>query len=121
MSSFAMRIKRERQKRGWTQVEFANRLNLSKQTINNWESGRRTPDPSTVVAISELLDVSTDYLLGKKNNTPLTQEHLTTINDAVNTHLGEDISIMFKDINDWDEEKIKKLKTFIELIDEGKI
>ena len=70
--------------------------------------------------LSNVFNVSVDYLTGNDTLTSQ-QEHLTTINDAVNTHLGEDISIMFKDINEWDEEKIKKLKTFIELIDEGKI
>ena len=120
MSNLNIRIKKERQRHGWTQVEFANKLGLTKQTINNWENERRTPDPNTVVAIAELFGVTTDYLLGKEQ-TPLTQEHLTDTYDHIKKELGEDVSVMFKNINNWDEEKIKKLKTFVELIDEGKI
>ncbi len=120
MGNLNARIKKERQRHGWTQVEFANKLGLSKQTINNWENERRTPDPNTVVAIAELFGVSTDYLLGKET-TPLTQEHLTNTYNTISREFGEDVSIMFKDIRNWDEEKIKKLKTFYDLINEDKI
>lgn len=120
MSNLNVRIKKERQRHGWTQVEFANKLGLTKQTINNWENERRTPDPNTIVAIAELFGVTTDYLLGTKA-VPLDQEHLTTISNTITKELGDDVSIMFRNINEWDEEKIKKLKTFYDLIDENKI
>ncbi|EFF65093.1 helix-turn-helix domain-containing protein [Turicibacter sanguinis] len=115
------RLKQLRNSAGLTQKELANKMNISSSAVSMYEADRRDPDTETLVKFSKVFNVTTDYLLGETSNKPLTQEHLTTINDAVNTHLGEDISIMFKDINNWDEEKIKKLKTFIELIDEGKI
>lgn len=113
-------LKKERHRMGYTQKQLAQLLNVSQQTVGSWEVGRTEPDAKTLTKLSNVFNVSVDYLTGNDTLTSQ-QEHLTTINDAVNTHLGEDISIMFKDINDWDEEKIKKLKTFIELIDEGKI
>ncbi|MDB8564557.1 helix-turn-helix domain-containing protein [Turicibacter sanguinis] len=114
------RLKSLRRGANLTQKQLADKLNISPSTIAMYEGGKRDPDTDTLKKLSNVLSVSVDYLTG--NDSPKTKkEHLTTINDAVNTHLGEDISIMFKDITDWDEEKIKKLKTFIELIDEGKI
>ncbi|MCU7192404.1 helix-turn-helix domain-containing protein [Turicibacter sanguinis] len=113
------RLKSLRQQRGLLQKQVATQLGITESGYGFYEQGKRTPDSEMLKKIAAIYDVSADYLLGIDK--PLTQEHLTTINDAINTHLGEDISIMFKDINNWDEEKIKKLKTFIELIDEGKI
>ena len=114
------RLKSLRQQRGLLQKQVATQLGITESGYGFYEQGKRKPDSEMLKKIAAIYGVSADYLLGI-DKPPLTQEHLTTINDAVNTHLGEDISIMFKDINDWDEEKIKKLKTFIELIDEGKI
>ena len=48
MSGIGSKIRVERNKHGWTQVELANKMNLSKQTINNWEHGRRIPDIETL-------------------------------------------------------------------------
>ena len=112
-------LKSLRQEKGLLQKQVATELGITESGYGFYEQGKRTPDSEMLKKIASVFNVSADYLLGI--NKPLTQEHLTTINSSVNTHLGEDISIMFKDITDWDEEKIKKLKTFIELIDEGKI
>lgn len=120
MSILNVRIKKERQRHGWTQVEFANKLGLSKQTINNWENERRTPDPNTVVAIAELFGVTTDYLLGK-DSTPSHQAPLTNTVDQIKDELGEDVSVMFEDINQWDKEKVQKLKNLYELVKSGKL
>lgn len=120
METLNSRIRKERQKIGWTQVEFANKLGLSKQTINNWENERRTPDPNTVVAIADLFGVTTDYLLGKKTKAT-TQEHVSNVHNFIKSEIGDDVSIMFKDINEWDEEKLRKLKTFYEMIKDEKI
>lgn len=115
------RLKQLRNSAGLTQKELANKMNISPSAVSMYEAGRRDPDTETLVKFSKFFNVTTDYLLGETSNIPLTQEHLTTINDAVNTHLGEDISIMFKDIREWDESKIKKLRTFYEMIKDDKI
>lgn len=49
-------IVREREKHGWTQAELARRANTSRQTINGYESRRRTdPDETILVNISRAL------------------------------------------------------------------
>lgn len=64
------KFKEERLKKGLNQVEFAKIFNVTKQTVSNWESGKRKPDNDTIVKIANFFDVTTDYLLGndsKKN------------------------------------------------------
>ena len=49
---------------GWSQVELAKRLGLSKQTISNWENDNIQPSIEMLMRLSKVFGVSTDYLLG---------------------------------------------------------
>lgn len=64
LQNYGERIRVERIKLGMTQEEFANKLHLSKQQINNYELTRRQPDYKTLLEICKFLNVSTDYILG---------------------------------------------------------
>ena len=59
-------IRQLRQKKGISQEELANRLNVSRQTISKWEVGESTPDMENLVAISELFEISLDELVLNK-------------------------------------------------------
>lgn len=48
---------------GWSQDELAEKLNVSRQSISKWESGKALPDSDKLVALSELFNVTTDFLL----------------------------------------------------------
>ncbi|MBR5827103.1 MAG: helix-turn-helix transcriptional regulator [Clostridia bacterium] len=52
---------------GWSQVQLAERLNISKQTVSNWENDNIQPSIEMLVRLSKLFHVSTDYLLGLEN------------------------------------------------------
>ena len=62
-----MRINELRTALGWSQVELARRLDVSKQTISNWENENIQPSIEMLVRLSRLFKVSTDYLLGFEN------------------------------------------------------
>ena len=49
---------------GWNQVQLAEKLNISKQTVSNWENENILPSIEMLIRISRLFHVSTDYLLG---------------------------------------------------------
>ena len=49
---------------GWSQVELAKRLNVSKQTVSNWENDNIQPSIEMLVRLSKIFNVATDYLLG---------------------------------------------------------
>ena len=59
------RIKQERINRGLTQLELGQMLGVSKVSICGYESGTRTPTMNMFLKLSDALDVSVDYLLGK--------------------------------------------------------
>lgn len=52
-----------RKSNGWSQEEFAEKMNVSRQTISRWENGTALPDAQNVLHISKLFNITTDYLL----------------------------------------------------------
>ena len=58
------RLKALRAKRNISQYTLAEKLNLSRGLIGNYEQGRREPDYSTLMLIADFFDVSVDYILG---------------------------------------------------------
>jgi len=63
------RIRKVRERYGMSQAELARRIGISKNSMNLIEASK-TPDPaaSKVRAIADVLRVSTDYLLGRKDD-----------------------------------------------------
>ena len=62
------RIAALRRSRGMSQSQLAQELGVSPSAIGMYEQGRREPSAATVVALSNLFQVSTDYLLTGKPN-----------------------------------------------------
>ncbi|MBQ8311152.1 MAG: helix-turn-helix transcriptional regulator [Clostridia bacterium] len=52
-----------RKKKGWSQEELAEQLDVSRQSVSKWEGNLSNPDLDKIIAMSELFGVSTDYLL----------------------------------------------------------
>lgn len=52
-----------RKKRGWSQEDLAERMQVSRQSVSKWESSASLPDIDKVVMLSRIFGVSTDYLL----------------------------------------------------------
>lgn len=51
-----------------TQMELADRLNISFQAVSNWERGNSMPDISKLPELAELFGISIDELLGKNQS-----------------------------------------------------
>lgn len=49
---------------GKTQVEIANAINVSKQCVNDYKTGKSVPSIETLYLLCMFLEVSADYLLG---------------------------------------------------------
>ena len=64
MEIFSKRLKELRIAAGYTQQQMADMLNIRQQSYTRYENNVGEPNLSTVVAISKIFDVSSDYLLG---------------------------------------------------------
>ena len=66
------RLRFLRNEKGESLEKIAKFLNVTIQTISNYETEKRDMNPDTILKLSEYFGVSTDYLLGKsdaRNNT----------------------------------------------------
>ena len=61
---FADKIKRLREQTGLTQSELARKLDLTRSSVNGWEMGLAIPCTQIIIELSNVFNVSTDYLLG---------------------------------------------------------
>lgn len=52
-----------RKQKGWSQEELANQMQVSRQSISKWESSLSAPELEKIVKLSQIFQVSTDYLL----------------------------------------------------------
>lgn len=60
---FSKILKEKRKELGLTQQDVADKLNVTRQTISNWEVGKSYPDIPTLIEISNFYNLSLDYLL----------------------------------------------------------
>ena len=66
-----------RKANGWSQEDFAEKMEISRQAISRWENGTALPDAQNILRISKLFNVTTDYLLNDdyegETDTPLAE------------------------------------------------
>jgi len=60
---FGEKLKMERNKKGWTQDELAEKLFVSRQSVSKWENGQNYPSIEIIIKISDLLGLTIDELL----------------------------------------------------------
>ena len=55
-----------RKAKGFSQEYMAEQINVSRQTISNWELGETSPNPEQLLLLSKILETSVDNLLGNE-------------------------------------------------------
>ncbi|MGN1399556.1 MAG: DUF3955 domain-containing protein [Erysipelotrichaceae bacterium] len=63
--NFGEEIKKIREANGLTQQQFADKLNVTRQAISNWENNKNLPDIEMLISIADKFDLSLDQLLMK--------------------------------------------------------
>ena len=72
-------IRELRNIRGISQIQLANKLGVTKQSVSNWENDNILPSIEMLVKIANFFEVSTDYLLGLDKKRTLDVQNLTEI------------------------------------------
>lgn len=62
---FKDRLKELRNSNGLLQTQLAEKINVSKYHIYNWEKGRSEPGLQDLINLAVVLDTTIDYLVGK--------------------------------------------------------
>ena len=72
-----------RKQKGLTQMDLAQKLNVSRQAISRWEVGVAVPSTDNLKVLGELYGVPVDYLLNDD-----TTEAIQSIREAEENHEG---------------------------------
>ena len=62
--NYSERIKELRQNKCLSQMQLANKLNISQSAIATWELGKTEPTASALISLSKFFGETTDYILG---------------------------------------------------------
>ena len=105
--NISQKILLQRKKKGISQEDLANALNVSRQAVSKWESSQSVPDMDKIVALSSYFNITTDYLLN---------DEIETIDGADNySSKNVDMQMLNKELSENDFQNIryeaeKKLK-----------
>lgn len=56
------RLSQYREAKGYSQIEIAEKMSVTQQSVSSWEIGRTIPKPYQMKQLSEMLEVSVDEL-----------------------------------------------------------
>ncbi len=79
MQNIGQKICKARKEANMTQMELADKLNISFQAVSNWEKGQSSPDISKLPELCSILNISIDELLG----------HNKIVENIINENLNE--------------------------------
>lgn len=89
METIGQRISRARRYLNINQKELAQRVNITEASLSRYENGIREPKSAVLTRLAEVLEVSTDYLLG------LTDER-TYENSDISKKSEKDIKVILE-------------------------
>ncbi|MDM5430772.1 MULTISPECIES: helix-turn-helix domain-containing protein [Bacillus cereus group] len=80
---FGKRLKELRKTHKMTQQDLADKISLSKSIVSKYESGVAKPSYEALAELSQVFNVSSDYLTGKTNSFYKDTEKEKQINDLL--------------------------------------
>lgn len=67
LNKFSERLKELRNERNMTRQALADELHISVRLVGYWENGQRECSLDMLIKISNIFDVSVDFLIGNKD------------------------------------------------------
>ncbi len=100
-TSFSDRLRAARQLRNLSQSELAHRADLQRSAVSLFETGKRAPCLNNLKALSEALQLNTDYLLGRVDD-PSVKENVA--------------QRIFRHVENMSQEDLDALASFAEML-----
>ncbi len=86
------RIRNARLEKGLSQLDLGNLIGVSKVSICGYEIGARTPTIETLIKLLDVLELDSDYILGRDANV------INTSNDAYVIKMAKDDIIIINEL-----------------------
>lgn len=94
------RIRQLREKSGLKQLDLANAMQVTPQSVSKWERGENYPDITVLLKMAKIFGVTTDYLLGVTDEKPGVFE-ATVFCSGLKQFARKSIVMDSKEVADW--------------------
>ena len=91
-NSISNQIKKFRLQHGWTQAQLADKLNVSTQTISNWETGLKSPRMGAIEKMATLFNVNESEIISAYPSTSTVKTVDLDDDDVIFTYKGKPLS-----------------------------
>lgn len=113
------RLKKLRLEKKLTQLQIAQKVDISEARYNLYENNKRQPDYELLKNLAEVLETTTDYLLGNDNTTK-------TINNIISDdELADKLSLLlenehaialFDKLGELNEEELSQVVDIVDIV-----
>ena len=96
MNKLGIKIAEKRKRLGMTQIEFAEKMHVTRQTVSRWEAGTVMPDVEKIGEIADILGVNCDYRLkdGASEDSPVRTKGVGKLLQSIQ---GKTVKLVFYD------------------------
>ncbi|KRL00112.1 helix-turn-helix transcriptional regulator [Liquorilactobacillus capillatus] len=103
---FSQRLKELRTSKDYTQEYVGKIVHVSSKTVGAWERGTRQPNIEAIQVLSDLFNVSTDFLLGKNSEGKHSQDKID-LKSFLDEDLEKGMTYANEELTEEDKEKLK--------------
>ena len=99
--SFSERLRALRNEKGLKQAYLAEKLNISNTVVSRLENEGTVPKFDVLIHLSDIFNVSIDYLVGKSDNWEIVQQtpkHKSVVSDKKSVASGRGRDVVNEDI-----------------------
>ncbi|RUT36345.1 XRE family transcriptional regulator [Paenibacillus zeisoli] len=108
---FTERLTKLRLSKSLTHQDMADKLGMTRQGYGYYESGKRTVDSETLAALADILEVDTDYLLGRTSQPKSLQDETgIAFYGGPDQYSQDEIEVMEAALKAYREQKKKLLR-----------
>lgn len=90
--SFGTRLRELRKNKNLTQQELGDIVHVSKVSISGYERGERSPDRETLTHLADYFNVSTDYLLGRSDESDINKSPSPSYIETIAAHMDDNLT-----------------------------
>lgn len=116
--SLGEKLKQARNNKGYTQVEAAKLLGITNGALSGYERNYRDPDTTMLKKLSDLYNVSLEWLLNSTvTSSPQISKGSSDDQAAFEKFMNDpNLEVFYKELPKSDEEEIEQLREFWEFI-----
>ena len=116
LGAFGKRLQQARNFIGFTQETVSEKLGVSTQTVRNWEAGRTEPRRADKDRLSDLYEVSIEWLLDEEATVDNGQDSEPSIEAARELVMNEAFIALRSASEDLSDEAIRSIAKFIRFV-----